>query len=209
MPLVSCRGSEFRSESALSHVPLGNICCCRDQNSVEIRRIPLSDAVRSSSLLITCALADASAKSAHHPAYPRGAHFGVCRRICRIGLAGGGDVKACRAGRKHPPSQVDRPSTEMQVEAAIAVVKRFGDRGIKLAVMVDSSYVEDGVQGNALKWRANGWLTVQGPITNMDLWIELMKCLDQAVAAIVWIKVLSHADIPGYGMRNSTAPVMR
>ena len=45
-------------------MPLGNIRRCRNHNSVGTSRIPMSDAVRSSSLLITCDLADASAKSA-------------------------------------------------------------------------------------------------------------------------------------------------
>ena len=35
-------------------------------------------------------------------------------------------------------------------------------------------------------------MTAQGPVTNVDLWIELMDLIDRSVALLEWIKVPSH-----------------
>ena len=63
------------------------------------------------------------------------------------------------------------------------VFKHFGVQPIKLAIATDSSYVYS-EQGNALCWRSNGWVTAQGPVTNVDLWIQLMELMDQALAQL-------------------------
>ena len=68
---------------------------------------------------------------------------------------------------------------------------------IKLATATASSYVYSGVQGSALKWRANSWVTAQGPVTNVDMWIRLMIPIDQSKAHLAWIKVPSHTGLQG------------
>ena len=68
---------------------------------------------------------------------------------------------------------------------------------IKLATATDSSYVYCGGQGSALKWRANSWVTAQGPVTNLDMWIRLMILIDQSKAHLAWIKVPSHTGLQG------------
>ena len=73
----------------------------------------------------------------------------------------------------------------------------FGHQAVQVAVMTDSSYVHSGLQGNAMRWRANGWVSAQGPVTNVDLWIDLMQILDVSLAQFSWVKVPSHAGIPG------------
>ena len=37
----------------------------------------------------------------------------------------------------------------------------------------------------------------KGPVTNVDLWIELMDLIDRSVALLEWIKVPSHIGIAG------------
>ena len=69
---------------------------------------------------------------------------------------------------------------------------------IKLATATDSVDVSSGVQGSALKWRANSWVTAQGPVTNVDMWIRLMILIDQSKAHLAWIKVPSHMGLQGY-----------
>ena len=59
---------------------------------------------------------------------------------------------------------------------------------IKLAVATDSSYVHGGVSRQCLM---ENWISAQGPVTNIALWIELMNLIDLSKAIIVWIKVPS------------------
>ena len=73
----------------------------------------------------------------------------------------------------------------------------FGQQAVHVAVMTHSSYVHLGLQGNAMRWRANGWVSAQGPVTNVDLWIDLMQILDVSLAQFSRVKVQSHAGIPG------------
>ena len=40
-------------------------------------------------------------------------------------------------------------------------------------------------------------MTAQGPVTNVDLWIELMDLIDRSVALLECIKVPSHIGIAG------------
>ena len=61
------------------------------------------------------------------------------------------------------------------------LVHPFGSQPIRIAIMIDSSYVHCGVQSSPLKWRSNGCVSAQAPITNVNLWIELMQLVDEAV----------------------------
>ena len=71
-------------------------------------------------------------------------------------------------------------------------VRRTTTRSATFAVATDSSYVYGGVQGFAVRRRAQHWVTSKGPVLNGDLWIELLDLLDTAVASYEWIKVPSH-----------------
>ena len=75
--------------------------------------------------------------------------------------------------------------------------------------MTDSSYVHSGLQGNAMRWRANGWVSPQGPVTNVDLWIDLMQVLDVSLAQFCWVKVPSHTDIAGNDRADALASAGR
>ena len=84
-----------------------------------------------------------------------------------------------------------------ELQAVITTLEHFSPMEIKLATATDSSYVYSGVQGSALKWRANSWVTAQGPVTNVDMWIRLMILIDQSKGHLAWIKVPSHTDLQG------------
>ena len=81
--------------------------------------------------------------------------------------------------------------------AVIEVVRKFRHQSIKVAVAMDSSYVHGGLQGNALKWQAQHWVTGRGPVVNVDLWTELLSLLETLAATFVWVKGPSHANIEG------------
>ena len=87
----------------------------------------------------------------------------------------------------------------------IEVVKSYHESTLKVGVCTDSGYVYGGVQGGTLRWRASGWVTAQGPVTNVDLWIVLMDLLDSMRAVWEWIKVPSHVDIPGNDKADALA----
>ena len=62
--------------------------------------------------------------------------------------------------------------------AVTVVVRHFGSVGRKLAVAMDSEYVYSGLQGAAVKWQQNGWVSSAGPVSNVDLWIQLLSPIE-------------------------------
>ena len=56
--------------------------------------------------------------------------------------------------------------------AVIVAVRHAHTHCHTFAVATDSSYVYGGVQGSAIKWRAQQWVTSKGPVLNVDLWID-------------------------------------
>ena len=70
-------------------------------------------------------------------------------------------------------------------------------RNQQFAAATDYSYVYGGVQGSAIQWRAQQWVTNKGPVINVDLWIEMLELLDASVASYKWIKVPSHMQLEG------------
>ena len=104
--------------------------------------------------------------------------------------------------RTPPPSHLQLVNIAEQ-QAAIEVVLHYHSRPIKVVICTDSAYVNSGAQGNALKWRANGWVSAQGPVTNVDWWVHLMDLLDRVTLVVDWIKVPSHVDILGSDRADS------
>ena len=97
----------------------------------------------------------------------------------------------------HLPPHTRQTINRAELQAVIEVVQRYHDRNLKVAVCTDSAYVYGGVQGGAHKWRAWGWVTTWGPVTNVDLWSTLMTLLDSTLVVSDWIKVPSHVAIQG------------
>ena len=67
----------------------------------------------------------------------------------------------------------------------IEVITQYHMTEIKLAVCIDSVYVYGGLQGTTSRWRANGWVTTQGLVTNVDLWMLVMDLLDLATPLLL------------------------
>ena len=96
-----------------------------------------------------------------------------------------------------------------ELMAVIVAVGRTHTRQHPFAVATDSSYVYGGVQGAAIKWRAQQWVTNKGPVLNVDLWIDLLELLDQALASYEWIKVPSHVQMEGNERADALAELGR
>ena len=68
---------------------------------------------------------------------------------------------------------------------------------MKVAAAMDSVHVHTGLQGNALIWQAKHRTTPQGPVINLDLWVEILGLLETSAIVFLWVKVPSHVDIAG------------
>ena len=95
-----------------------------------------------------------------------------------------------------PPSTGQTNNTA-ELLAVITVLEHFLQQQIRLAVVMDSQYVYDGLRGSAFRWRTAGWVGQSGPVCNVDLWIKALDLVDQISATVKWIRVPSHTDIPG------------
>ena len=78
-----------------------------------------------------------------------------------------------------------------------------------IAVATNSSYVFGGLQGSAIRWRAQQWVTNKGPVLNVELWVELLEMLDVARAAYEWIKVPRHVQLDGNERADTLAELGR
>ena len=76
--------------------------------------------------------------------------------------------------------------------AEITVLEDFLQDQVRLAVVMDSQYVYDGLRGSAFRWRTAGWA-----VCNVDLWIRALDLVDKVSATLKWIRVPSHTGIPG------------
>ena len=97
----------------------------------------------------------------------------------------------------HLPPRARQKVKRAELHAVIEAVCQFRCQLVKVAVAMDSSCVHGGLQGYALKWQAQQWVTGRGPVINVDLWTELLSLLASSVATFVWVKVPSHVDIEG------------
>ena len=126
--------------------------------------------------------------------------YGSAELVTTVGWVGGWGCCFADGWERadYPPPPPSRQTiNRAELQAVIEVISHYHDGRLKIAVCTDSAYVDGGLQQGAHGWHANGWVTAQGPVTNVDLWSLLMTLLDTASAVWVWIKVLSHIDIPG------------
>mmetsp|Transcript_24458 Transcript_24458/g.38679 ORF Transcript_24458/g.38679 Transcript_24458/m.38679 type:complete len:133 (+) Transcript_24458:1225-1623(+) len=84
-----------------------------------------------------------------------------------------------------------------ELMAVITVVRQFGSHNRKIAVAMDSEYVYSGLQGVAARWRQNRWVTASGPVSNVDLWIQLLDPVEASCSILHWVKIPSHAGLRG------------
>ena len=65
-----------------------------------------------------------------------------------------------------------------------------------VAIAVDLACVHNG-EGTALIWQVKHWVMPQGPVANVDLWMEILGLLATPATTFRWVKVPSHVDIVG------------
>ena len=109
----------------------------------------------------------------------------------------------------HLPVGRKQTINRAELMAVIVAVRRTHTKQHTFAVATDSSYVYGGVQGAAIKWRAQHWVTNKGPVLNVDLWIDLLELLDLASASYEWIKVPSHVQVDGNERADALAELGR
>ena len=76
----------------------------------------------------------------------------------------------------HLPVGKKQTINTAKLMAVIVAVRRTHTRQHTFAVATDSSY--GGVQGSAIKWRTQHWVTSKGPVLNINLWIDLLELVD-------------------------------
>ena len=88
--------------------------------------------------------------------------------------------------------EAETTNNRMELLAAINALETL-DRGTKLTVVTDSSYVKDGITKWIHGWKRNGWKK-KGGLKNVDLW----QRLDAAAARhdVTWEWVKGHAGHP-------------
>ena len=69
----------------------------------------------------------------------------------------------------HLPTHKKQSINKAELTAVIESVRRTSTRRVTFAVATDSAYVYGGVQGSAIRWRAQQWVTTKGPVLNADL----------------------------------------
>jgi ribonuclease HI len=86
----------------------------------------------------------------------------------------------------------DTTNNRMELMAAIGALEAL-ERGSRITVVTDSSYVKDGITKWIHSWKRNGWKK-KGGLKNVDLW----QRLDAATVRhdIVWEWVKGHAGHP-------------
>ena len=107
------------------------------------------------------------------------------------------------------PPQSRQPINRAELQAVIDTVRHYYRGQRRAAVAIDSSYVQNGLQGNAIKWRAQHWVLSQGPMINVDLWVELLGLPEEPRATCIGVKVPSHVDLEGNDKADHLAELGR
>ena len=102
------------------------------------------------------------------------------------------DGEAVLKERELCGGEAETTNNRMELLAAINALETL-DRGTKLTVVTDSSYVKDGITKWIHGWKRNGWKK-KGGLKNVDLW----QRLDAAAARhdVTWEWVKGHAGHP-------------
>ena len=69
----------------------------------------------------------------------------------------------------HLPTHKKQSINRAELMAVIESVRRTSTRTAAFAVATGSTYVYGGVQGVAIRWRAQQWVITKGPVLNVDL----------------------------------------
>lgn len=87
-------------------------------------------------------------------------------------------------------------NNRMELRAAIEALLRIKDKGLRIIVYSDSSYVINGITKWVQNWQKNGWKTVgKKEIENRDLWEQLLNSTMHR--NIEWRIVGGHVGVAG------------
>ena len=122
---------------------------------------------------------------------------GSAEKVAKIGYVAGYGIYApgLHAIGAHLPPGLQQTNNTAELFAAIQAIKLFPSG--KIAICTDSSLVFLGATGKATKWELNNWVGSNGPLSNVELWKQLLAELDCPDWQIQWIKVASHVGIVG------------
>ena len=79
----------------------------------------------------------------------------------------------------------------------------------RYAFCSDSSDVILGASGAARRWKLRGWTGSSGPVSNVEIWEQLLHELSQPDKTIKWVKVPSHVTVEGNNEADRLADLGR
>ena len=95
------------------------------------------------------------------------------------------------------PPHMRQSVNRAELQAVIDVVRKYKHQRHAVAVATDFAYVHDGLQGKAMQWEAQGWVTTHPLVINVDLWEEVLAILLTSNCEFKWVKVPSHVSVDG------------
>ena len=101
------------------------------------------------------------------------------------------------------PTHLRQTNNTAEIFAAFQMLKLFLHG--KVAICTDLTVVYLGATGKARKWVLNNWVGSQGPLSNVNLWKELLCKLDSPHRSVEWVKDFSHVGIQGNEEADSVA----
>ncbi|MDZ4382226.1 MAG: ribonuclease HI [Parvibaculum sp.] len=85
-------------------------------------------------------------------------------------------------------------NNRMELMAAIQGLESL-NRGVRVRVHTDSTYVKDGITKWIHGWKKNGWKNAQKkPVKNAELWQRLETAIERHDVSWHWVK--GHSDHP-------------
>ncbi len=92
-------------------------------------------------------------------------------------------------------------NNRMELQAVISGLKFISSQKLTsydVQIYTDSVYVIRGITQWVFGWKKNGWKNSAGdPVTNQDLWEELVSVVQNIPSKIQWDYVRGHNDDPG------------
>lgn len=104
---------------------------------------------------------------------------------------------AWASSRQHWASGGEGATTnnKMELTAVLRAIEDNADR--RLTIVMDSSYVKDGLETWSVNWIRNGWKTKAGkPVKNREIWEPLIAARDARPGAIAFEWVKGHSGDP-------------
>lgn len=116
---------------------------------------------------------------------------------------------AWASSKDHGASGGEPATTNNRMELT-AVLRAVADNPGLITVVMDSTYVKDGIQKWSQAWRRNGWMTkAREPVKNRDLWEPLVDLIDARgpEVELAWVK--GHSGDPMNDLVDAMAVVER